>query len=455
MKWDVIVIGAGQTGAPLSARLAEAGKRVLLAERKHVGGTCSNYGCTPTKTLIASARAAHVARTAARLGIHADVRVDFPAVIRRKNDLVQQWRLSVEKRLARAGDFLTLTRAHARFVDTHEIEVAGELHSAEKLVIDAGARPAIPDIDGLDQVAWLDNASVMELNELPEHLIVLGGGYIGCELGQAFRRFGADVTIIDRNRHLLAREDEDVSLVIEKVFAQEGISVRLGTDVRRVRSSGRNIEVETSHGGAITGTHLLVAVGRQPNTHDLGCEAAGLELDERGYIRVNDRYETSVPGVYASGDVTGGPQFTHTAWDDHRLLYDIILSRNGRTRRDRMIPHATFTDPQVAGIGLTERAAREQNLAYELATFPFGNIARAIETDERAGLIKVLLDPATERIIGATIVGVEAAELIHIFLATMAAGANAQTLVDVEFVHPAFAEGLQSVLMRLSRYALK
>jgi pyruvate/2-oxoglutarate dehydrogenase complex dihydrolipoamide dehydrogenase (E3) component len=224
MEWDVIVIGAGQTGGPLSARLAEAGKRVLLAERKHVGGTCSNYGCTPTKTLIASARAAHVARTAARLGIHADVRVDFQAVIRRKNELVQQWRQGTERRLARAGESLVLKRAHARFVDTHEVEVDGERHRAKTLVIDVGARPAIPRIEGLDRVAWLDNATVMELDEVPEQLVVLGGGYIGCELGQAFRRFGADVTIIDRNEHLLAREDEDVSQVIADVFAQEGIS---------------------------------------------------------------------------------------------------------------------------------------------------------------------------------------------------------------------------------------
>jgi pyruvate/2-oxoglutarate dehydrogenase complex dihydrolipoamide dehydrogenase (E3) component len=389
------------------------------------------------------------------LGIHADVRVDFQAVIRRKNELVQQWRQGTERRLARAGESLVLKRAHARFVDTHEVEVDGERHRAKTLVIDVGARPAIPRIEGLDRVAWLDNATVMELDEVPEQLVVLGGGYIGCELGQAFRRFGADVTIIDRNEHLLAREDEDVSQVIADVFAQEGISVRLGTEVRRVGMNRDAIEVETSNGSTIAGTHLLVAVGRQPNTHDLGCEAAGVELDQLGYIRVNDRYETNVPGVYASGDVTGGPQFTHTAWDDHRLLYDIILGNVRRTRQDRLIPHATFTDPQVAGIGLTERAAREQNVAYELATFPFGNIARAIETDERSGLLKVLLDPATERIIGATIVGAEAAELIHILLATIAAGAKAQTLVDAEFVHPAFAEGVQSALMRLSRYAPK
>ncbi|MGQ0814992.1 MAG: mercuric reductase [Gemmatimonadota bacterium] len=447
------MIGAGQTGSPLSARLAEAGKRVLLAERKHVGGTCANYGCTPTKTLIASARAAHVARTGARLGIHAAVRVDFPAVIRRKNELVQQWRRNSEKRLARAGETLTLERGHARFVDAHEIELNGERHSAETVIVDVGTRPAIPRIEGLDQVDWLDNASVMELNELPVHLIILGGGYIGCELGQAFRRFGSEITIIDRNDHLLAREDEDVSEVIEHVFRQEGILLRLGAAVLRIGKRLGGLEVQTSN-GTITGTHLLVATGRRPNTDDLGCDAAGIERDDHGYIGVDDSYRTNVSGVYAAGDVTGGPQFTHAAWDDHRLLYDVVLGRGDRRRRDRLIPHATFTDPQVAGIGLTEREAREKNVAYEIATFPFGNIARAIETDEPAGLIKVLIDPATERILGATIAGAEAAELIHIFLATIAADAGAQTLVDAEFVHPAFAEGLQSALMRLKRYVL-
>ncbi|MGQ0562915.1 MAG: FAD-dependent oxidoreductase, partial [Gemmatimonadota bacterium] len=424
MEWDLVVIGAGQTGAPLAARLAEAGKRVLLAERKYVGGTCANYGCTPTKTLIASARAAHVARTAGRLGIHTDVRVDFAAVIRRKNALVQQWRQSSEKRLARAGDALTLRRAHARFVADHTIEIEGERHTAATIIIDVGTRPAIPRIQGLDEVAWLDNASVMELTELPEHLLVLGGGYIGCELGQAFRRFGSEITILDASRHLLAREDEDISQVIEDVFIREGIALRLGVTVQRIGKRAGGLEIQTSD-GTITGTHLLVAAGRRPNTDDLGCDAAGIELADHGYIRVDDGYQTNVAGIYAAGDVTGGPQFTHTAWDDHRLLYDLVLGRGGRTRRDRLVPHATFTDPQIAGIGITERKAREQGVAFELATFPFGNIARAIETDEPAGLIKVMLDPATQRILGATIAGAEAAELIHIFVATIAAEASA------------------------------
>lgn len=456
MRWDVIVLGAGQAGSPLAARLAEAGKRVLLVERKHVGGTCANYGCTPTKTLIASARAAHVARTSAPLGIHVEsVEVDFAAVIERKDAMVHRWREGVERRIARAGDRLHIRRGHGRFVGERTIEVNGERHEAEAVVIDVGARPAVPPTPGLDGVAWLDNASVMELRELPEHLLVLGGGYVGCELGQAYRRFGAEVTILDRDDRLLSREDAEISDVIEEVFRAEGIGLRLGATVDEIRGADAGIELHLSTGESIVGSHLLVAVGRQPNTDDIGCEAGGIELDDRGFIPVDDRYRTSASGVYAAGDVTGGPQFTHTAWDDHRLLHDLLEGRSARSRNGRVIPHATFTDPQVAGVGLTEREAREAGIEYETASFPFGHVARAIETGETAGLMKVLYDPAADRVFGATIVGLEAAELIHLFVALMSADASPRTLVDAQFVHPAFAEGVQTLIMKLDRYALR
>ncbi|HUF13909.1 MAG TPA: mercuric reductase [Longimicrobiales bacterium] len=456
MRWDVIILGAGQTGAPLSARLAEAGKRVLLVERKYVGGTCANYGCTPTKTLIASARAAHVARTSAPLGIHVDeVRVDFAAVIERKDAMVRRWREGVEQRLARAGEGLHICRGHGRFVGERALEVDGERHEADAVVIDVGARPAVPPVPGLDGLPWLDNASLMELRELPEHLLVLGGGYIGCELGQAYGRFGAEVTIVDRADHLLAREDAETSEVVEDVFRGEGIRLHLGVSVDEIRRSAAGIEIRTSSGERLAGSHLLVAVGRRPNTDDMGHEAGGIELDERGFIRTDGQYRTSAAGVYAAGDVTGGPQFTHTAWDDHRRLYDLLLGRSAAGRDGRVIPRATFTDPQVAGVGMTEREAREAGIDYEAASFPFGHIARAIETGETAGLLKVLLDPDRDRVLGATIVGVEAAELIHLFVGLMSADTSPRALVDAQFVHPAFAEGVQSLLMKLDRYALE
>jgi pyruvate/2-oxoglutarate dehydrogenase complex dihydrolipoamide dehydrogenase (E3) component len=454
MHWDVLVIGAGQTGSPLAARLAEAGRRVLLVERQHVGGTCANYGCTPTKALVASARAAHVARTAERLGVRvASVTVDFPAVMARKQALVEQWRSSVRKRLDRAGAALTVVHGHARFSGPRRVTVGGATHEAERVVINSGARATEPPIDGLADVPWLDNARILELEELPEHLVVVGGGFIGCEFAQMFGRFGSAVTIIEPGSHLLGREDEVVSAAIEEVFRDEGVTLRLEQRVHSAHRTGGGVEVRLDGGDRIEGTHLLVATGRTPNTDDLGCDHAGVELDDRGFVVVDDEWRTSADGVFATGDVTGGPQFTHVAWDDHRLLFDLLTERGSPRRAGRLVPHVTYTDPQVAGVGLTEREAREQGRAYELASLPFGHIARAIETDERAGVVRILVDPASERILGASIVGAEAGELIHVLQALMLAGASARVLVDGQMAHPAFAEGLQSALLRLDRFS--
>lgn len=456
MRWDVLIIGAGQTGAPLAARLAEAGRRVLLIERQHVGGTCANYGCTPTKTLVASARAAHVARTAARLGVlTGGVTIDFGAVMARKRDLVEQWRSSVERRLDGAGDRLEVVHGHARFAGQRLVQVNGETHEADTIVVNTGARAAEPPIDGLADVPWLDNARIMELDRLPGHLIVVGGGFIGCEFAQMFRRFGAAVTVVEPGRHLLGREDEEVSSAVEDVFLDEGIRLRLESRVAAVAGAEHGVEVMLEGGDRIEGTHILVATGRTPNTTDLGCECAGIELEEHGYVVVDDQYRTSAEGVYATGDVTGDQQFTHVAWDDHRLLFDLLTGSGSPRRSGRLIPHVTYTDPQVAGVGLTERQAIERGVKYELASLPFGNIARAIETDERSGVVRILVDPADERILGATIVGAEAGELIHIVQALMLAGGSARVLVDGQMAHPAFAEGVQSALMRLDRFSLQ
>lgn len=455
MHWDVLIIGAGQTGAPLAARLAETGRRVLLVERQHVGGTCVNYGCTPTKTMVASARAAHVARTAARLGVRTgDVAIDFGAIVARKNALVQQWRSSVHDRLKRAGERLVLMQGHGRFVGERAVQVDGGTHSAEVIVVNTGVRAAEPAIDGLADVAWLDNARIMELDELPHHLIVIGGGFIGCEFAQMFRRFACDVTIIDPADHLLGSEDEAVSCALEEVFRREGIQLLLGKGVTSIEAQGGSVRATIDGGQTISGTHILVAAGRTPNSDDLGCDRAGIDLDERGFVVTDDDYSTTAAGVFATGDVTGGPQFTHTAWDDHRLLFDIITQAATRSRSGRIVPHVTYTDPQVAGVGLTEREAIARGMAYELASLPFGKIARAIETDETAGVIRILVDPSNERILGASIVGAEAGELIHIVQALMLAAAPARVLVAGQIAHPAFAEGVQSSLMQLERFSL-
>ena len=455
MEFDAIVIGSGQAGVPLATRLARSGKKVLLAERGELGGTCTNTGCTPTKTLVASARAAHVARTAGRLGIRTEaVHVDFPAVIARKDGVVRTWQEGVARRIAGAGANLRLVRGHARLAGEGTVEVGGERHGAAVVILNVGARPVEPAIPGLGTVPWLDNRRVMQLRELPSHLVVIGGGYVGCEFAQAYRRFGSTVTIVEPGAHLLGHEDVEASEAIEGVFRDEGIALVLGARAEKVSRASSGVSVRLSTGGAVEGSHLLVATGRRPNTDDLGCEVADVRLDGRGFVEVDDRYRTSAPGVYAVGDCTGGPQFTHAAWDDHRLLFDVLAGRPGRGRKDRLVPYTAYTDPQVAGVGLTEREARAKGLRYEVATLPFAHIARAIETDEKAGVLKVLLDPSTERILGASIVGAEAGELIHVFVALMQAGAPARAIVEMEAVHPSFAEGLQSVVMTLERYAL-
>ena len=455
MDCDVIVIGSGQAGVPLAARLAEVGRRVVLAESSHLGGSCVNYGCTPSKTVIAAARAAHVARTAGAHGVHTgEVRVDLGAVVDRKDRKVQGWRDSVAERLRSAGERLRLVRGHARFTGPRTVRVGDEEYRADVVIVNTGARPVEPPIPGLTEVPWLDNAGLMALRQLPEHLLVLGGGYIGCELGQAYRRFGAKVTLIDHNTRLLSREDPEVSETLAEVFADEGIDLRLGAEIRSVTGGSGSVTARLAGGDTVEGSHVLVATGRRPRTDDLGAEAAGLELDEGGAIPVDEHYRTAVDGVYAVGDVTGGAQFTHASWDDHRILFDLLEGDGRRTRADRLIPYAVFTDPQVGRVGLSESEARRQGIPHESTRMPFHRIARASETGQTAGTLNVIIDPGDETVLGATIVGAEAAELIHVFVALMSAGAPVRALVDAEAIHPTFAEGLQTLVMQLDRYAL-
>ena len=453
---DVIVIGSGQAGVPLATRFAAAGKRVIVVERGYPGGTCVNVGCTPTKTLVAAARAAHVARTAARFGVRvSDVSVDFPALMARKSAIVQRWRSGVERHLAAVPDKLELVHGQARFIGPQVIEVDGQQYRSDSIVINVGARPAVPNIEGLNEVPHLDSSALLDIEQLPEHLLIVGAGYIACEMGQMFRRFGAEVTLVAPSSRLLPREDEVISEALAGVFRAEGIGLELGQHVTRVSRTGGKVELQLAgRQQPLVGSHLLIATGRTPNTDQLGCAEGNIALDEQGYIVVDERYATSQPGVFAAGDCVPGPQFTHVSWDDHRVLFDILNGRPARARTDRIVPYTVFTDPQVAGVGLTEQAARERGLEVEVASMPFGSIARAIETDETAGVVKVVIDAKTELILGAFIVGVDAGELIHVFSMLMQSGGSARAIVDGEFVHPTFGEGLQSAVMTLPRYAL-
>jgi pyruvate/2-oxoglutarate dehydrogenase complex dihydrolipoamide dehydrogenase (E3) component len=451
---DVLVIGSGQAGVPLATRLAAAGKTVVVVERGHAGGTCVNAGCTPTKTLIASARAAHVARTSARLGVRVgEVAVDFAAVMARKADMVRRWRAGSERRLT-TTERLRLVRGHARFVGPRAVEVNGDRYEATNVVINVGARPAVPALAGLADVGHLTSTSALELTELPRRLLILGAGYIACELGQLFRRLGAEVALVAPSARLLPREDAAASEALTGVFGAEGIELALGRRAHEVARVGAELELRLEGGATFRGSHLLVATGRTPNTGDLGCAAGNVALDAQGHIVVDERYETSERGVFAAGDCVPGPQFTHVSWDDHRVLFDLLTGRPARRRTDRVVPYTVFTDPQVAGVGLSEASARARGFEIEVATMPFGNIARAIETDETAGVVKIVLDAKTERLLGVCLVGVDAGELVHVFSVLMQAGASARAIVDGEFAHPTFAEGMQTALMKLPRYAL-
>jgi pyruvate/2-oxoglutarate dehydrogenase complex dihydrolipoamide dehydrogenase (E3) component len=455
---DVILIGSGQAATPLATRLAAAGKSVVLFERGELGGTCTNTGCTPTKTMIASARAAHVARTSGRLGVHAGpVVVDLEAVVARKDAIVNRWRAGVASRLSSAGDRLRLVREQAKFVAERTLQAGAERYRAPIIVLDVGARPASPPIPGLGTVPCLYNDSIMALRQVPRRLVVLGGGYIGCEMGQLYRRLGAEVVIVERGEHLLGREDDDLAASLQEAFRSEGIELKLKNTAVEVGREGEEILVTLSDGSRVRGSHLLVALGRKPNTDELGCEAGGVRLDQRGYVVADEYYATSAPGVYAVGDVLGGPQFTHTSWDDHRLLFDALMRPDGprRGRSDRIIPYAVFTDPQLATVGLNEHEARRRGVKYEVATMPFDYIARALEVDETEGMLKILLDPWSEKILGASLVGAEVGELLHVFVVLMQAGAKARAIVDAEFIHPTFSEGLQSLVMRLPQYTLR
>lgn len=452
---DVLIIGSGQAGAPLSWRLARTGRRVVLAERAELGGTCVNEGCTPTKTFLASAAAAHAARRASVLGVDiGQVDVALRRVVARKEEVVKRWRSGVASNIEEAGENLRLVRGHARFTGPRTVTVRGETIQADTVILNTGARARIPDLPGLDTVPFLDNRTVMELDEVPDHLVVLGGGFVGCELGQAYNRFGAQVTLLQSGDQILAREDEDVARALQDALEREGMDIRLRSRAVEVGPGGDGVVVVTEGGGPVTGTHLMMAVGRVPNTGEMGLEAAGVEVDGDGYVVVDDRYRTSAEGVYAVGDCTGGPQFTHASWDDHRILFDLLTGTTERRRDTRLVPFSTFTDPQVARVGLSEREARERGVEVEVATLPFSEIARAHETGRTAGLIKVLVDPATERVRGAAVVGAEAAELVTVLQMLMQADAPVTALVEAEMIHPAFVEGLQSAVMTLDRYAL-
>lgn len=459
-RYDAIVIGAGQGGGPLARALGEAGRRTAIVEREHVGGTCVNVGCTPTKTLVASARTAAVARRAAGYGVVIDpaqVSVDMRRVRQRKREIVASFRAGSQGNLETAPN-VTLLFGEASFVAPKRLAVRGDDGTrreltAETIVIDVGARPAIPKLGGIAEVPVLDSTSIMELDELPEHLLVLGGGYIGLEFGQMFRRFGSRVTIVQRGPRLLAREDADVAEAVAGILREDGIEVLLATEARRVaRDEAGGVRLSVASDGTereLAGSHLLAAVSRTPNTDRLNLGAAGVELDDRGFVRVNERLETNVAGIYALGDVNGGPAFTHISYDDFRILKTNLLAGGNATTTDRLVPYTVFIDPQLGRVGLSEEQARRDGRAFTLAKLPMNQVARALETDEPRGFMKAIVDADTDLILGAAILGLEGGELMAMLQIAMIGKVPATTLRDGVFAHPTLAESFNNLFASL------
>jgi len=456
-RFDVIIVGTGQAGVPLAVAFAQAGRRTAIIERRHVGGTCVNEGCTPTKTMVASARTAYTARRAADFGVRTGfVGVDLAAVVARKRTVVESFRHGGEKRLAHAS--VELIRGNATYVDARTIRVATVGDAARTVtsplsVINTGGHPARPDIPGLDQVTSFDSMSIMELTALPEHLIVIGGGYVAVEFAQMFRRFGSAVTIVQRGPRLLGREDMDVADGLADVLRGEGIELELGAMPTRVEP-GRDAAVAviamTAEGETVvSGSHLLVATGREPNTATLGLEAAGVERHMRGYVKVNERLQTSAPGIYAAGDVTGAPEFTHVSYDDYRILRKNLIEHGSATTTGRIVPYTVFTDPQLGRIGMTEAEARGMGLNVRVARLPMNAIARAIETDETRGFLKVVVDANTQRILGAAVLGMEGGEIMGAIQIAMMGELPYTRLRDAMFAHPTLMESFNTLFSTL------
>ncbi len=427
-------------------------KRTVLIEREHVGGTCINEGCTPTKTMVASARVAYLARRAADYGVGTGpVAVDMGRVRERKRAIVKSFRAGSLRRIE-ATQGLELIHGEARFTGPRLVAADGRVLEAGLVFINTGGRPAAPDVEGLDRIPSLDSTSIMELDRVPEHLLVLGGGYIGLEFGQMFCRFGSRVTVVQRARQLLPQEDEDVAQAVLEVLREDGIEILLEAEARRVEPVGGGVRLtaRTPAGEwVLEGSHVLRAAGRVPNTDRLDLQAAGVASDAKGFITVNSRLETSAPGVYALGDVKGGPAFTHISYDDFRIIRTNLLQGGAASITDRLLPYTVFIDPQLGRIGLSEKEARRQGRPYRVARMPMSYVARALELDEPRGFMKALVDPGSGAVLGAAVLGIEGGEMMAVLQLAMMGNVKYDQLRDAIFAHPTLAESLNNLFSSL------
>ncbi len=457
VRFDAIIIGTGQAGPALAARLSDSGMKVAIIERKLFGGTCVNTGCVPTKTLVASAYAAHLARRAAEYGvaIAGAVNVDMKRVKARKDEISGDFNKGVENWMQGLAHS-TIYRGHARFESPRTVRVNGELLEADKIFINAGGRALVPPMPGLDQVPYLTNSTMMGVDFLPHHLIIIGGSYIGLEFGQMYRRFGSNVTIVEKGPRLIAREDEDISKAIQEILEREGILLRLNAECMTAHKEGDRIAVGLYCADAsrqVVGSHLLLAVGRVPNTGDLGLDKAGVETDKSGYIKVDDQLRTNVPGIWALGDCNGKGAFTHTSYNDFEIVAANLLDHDPRRVSDRIMTYALFIDPPLGRAGMTEAQVKASGRKALVATRPMTRVARAVEKGETQGFMKVIVDAETKGILGAAILGVTGDEVIHTLLDVMYAKAPYTIVSRVMHIHPTVSELLPTLLQGLQPLA--
>jgi pyruvate/2-oxoglutarate dehydrogenase complex dihydrolipoamide dehydrogenase (E3) component len=457
-QYDAIVIGSGQAGGPLAKKLALSGKKTALIEKRWVGGTCVNDGCTPTKTMVASAKMAYLAANSTPLGVKIkNFSVDLQQIRKRKDEVVHQFRNGSQKGIESTKN-LDLIFGDATFTDNKTITV--KLNSgrekefrADLFFINTGAQTIIPEIEGLGDIDYLTSTTILDLEEIPEHLLILGGNYIGLEFGQMFRRFGSKVTILEKSDRIVSREDEDISEELTKIFNAEDISIYTKTTATgfKKKASGK-IAVEISVDGKVEKikcSHVLIAVGRKPQTETLNLQKTGVEVDEHGAIRTNNKLETSAPGIYALGDVKGGPAFTHISYNDYTVVYRNLVENADLSIKDRQVPYCMFTDPQLGRIGLSETEAKKRGLNYKVAKLPMAYVARAIETGDTRGFMKAIVDTDTKQILGAAILGVEGGETMTVLQMAMSGGITYEEIRYYIFAHPLFAESLNNLFMAL------
>jgi pyruvate/2-oxoglutarate dehydrogenase complex dihydrolipoamide dehydrogenase (E3) component len=451
--FDAIIIGTGQAGPSLAAKLAGSGMAVAIIERHKFGGTCVNTGCIPTKTMVASAYATHLARRGAEFGfaVNGDVRADMKRVKARKDEISGRSNRGVEEWL-RGLENCTVIPGHARFQSPSSVVVNDQVLEAEKIFINVGGRANVPDFPGIHEVPFLNNSSMMDVDYLPGHLIIVGGSYIGLEFGQMYRRFGSEVTIVEMGPRLIGREDEDVSEAVQKIMEAEGIQVRLNAKCISLarRGSGIAVGMECSEGAPeVPGTHVLLAVGRTPNTYDLGLDLAGVATNKHGYIAVDDQLQTSVPGIWALGDCNGRGGFTHTAYNDYEIVADNLLNGDHRRVSDRILTYALYTDPPLGRCGMTETEVRKSGRPAIAVKHPMSKVGRAIEKGETQGFIKIAVDAETKQILGAAILGTGGDEVVQVLLDVMYAKAPYTVVQRAMHIHPTVAEFLPTVLSRL------